>query len=376
MVNVVSPVSRVVGDGRRWRERRVRVQVVSALVAAASMVAVAGCGTTEPAPTVTATATTTPDAQMSKSAPPEPEVTPVWPLTGRETSKDTDRPVVSVKVENSASARPQSGLEDADVVWETIVEFDVSRLIAVFHSRYGRDVGPIRSVRPMDPTVVAPLGGALVYSGGQSGILKLARGMSTVTTIDENNASGSMWRARGRYAPHNLYGDTTKMAGLVGKKYASEPKEQFAFAPDAASATAVTQGRRSNGASLVMSSLSAPSWTWNSDDKTFMRFEGGSAHVSATAGQLSAVNVVVIEAKHIDSGFNAQNNAPVPDYVLTGTGKAIVWSHGHVVRGTWHKKKKSSALVLRTTGGEELLLAPGNTWVELLPQGKGTVTVK
>ncbi len=138
---------------------------------AAGLLILAGCAA-EP-PQVPPPVTVTPTVDVTRSTPPAPAVPIVWPLTGVETDSLPDRPAVAVKIENSRLARPQTGLNDADMVWETIVDFDVSRLVAVYHSKTPSGIGPIRSVRPMDMAIVAPLHSPLVYSGGQSGILAL-----------------------------------------------------------------------------------------------------------------------------------------------------------------------------------------------------------
>ena len=77
------------------------------------------------------------------------------------------RPALAIKVENSGEARPQTGLDQADVVWEQVVEGGISRFVAVYQSQVPAEVGPIRSVRPMDPAIAAPLHGLIAFSGGQ-----------------------------------------------------------------------------------------------------------------------------------------------------------------------------------------------------------------
>ena len=77
------------------------------------------------------------------------------------------RPALAVKIENSVDARPQSGLNAADVVWEEVVEGGITRFVAVYHSTLPPEIGPIRSVRPMDAAIAGPLHGLFAFSGGQ-----------------------------------------------------------------------------------------------------------------------------------------------------------------------------------------------------------------
>ena len=89
-----------------------------------------------------------------------------WPLTGVAVEAPPQRPALAVKVENSVAARPQSGLNAADVVWEEVVEGGITRFVAVYHSNLPPDIGPIRSVRPMDAAIAGPLHGLFAFSGG------------------------------------------------------------------------------------------------------------------------------------------------------------------------------------------------------------------
>src|SRR3712207_2257043 len=95
------------------------------------------------------------------TAAPVPPPAVLWPLTGVESEEDADvdRPALAVKIENSVQARPQTGLGDADVVWEEVVEGGIARYVAVYHSSFPEQVGPVRSVRPMDAAIAAPLRG-------------------------------------------------------------------------------------------------------------------------------------------------------------------------------------------------------------------------
>lgn len=350
---------------------RRRDRTLAALAVAAALMSAACSPQPQPSPSPTATQTPT----QIPSPTPTPTVEPAWPLTG--VAGDVkDRPAVAVKIENTHAARPQSGLEDADVVWETIVEFDVSRFIAIYHSHYPEEVGPIRSVRPVDMKVLAPLEGVFVYSGGQSGILRLVRDTHQIFALDENTGSSAMWRSRQRFAPHNLYGSVKGFAELAPEPHSSSPDPGLAFAIEGATPTAVAEGEKVSHISLNMSAAAQPTWTWSKDKEMWMRSEGSEPFMSATAGQIGTQNVVVIEAKQFDSGFNAQNNAPVPNYDLDGMGVAHVLSGGKMITGIWEKSALTSALTLYDKNGKEVLLEPGRTWVELLPKSQGSFSTK
>ena len=127
--------------------------------------ALAACGSDAPTPTAASTSKTTPAPSSTPPPPPPPPV--YWPLTGIESGTVPARPALAVKIENSVDARPQTGLNAADMVWEEVVEGGITRYVAVYHSTLPAQIGPIRSVRPMDPAIAAPLHGLFAFSGGQ-----------------------------------------------------------------------------------------------------------------------------------------------------------------------------------------------------------------
>lgn len=341
---------------------------------ALALAGVAACSSASPQAPEPETVTVTPTIQPDRVAPPEPVVPIVWPLTGVPTAEVAARPAVAVKIENTRTARPQSGLDQADVVWETIVEFEVSRYVAVFHSQVPEEIGPIRSVRPMDPLIVAPLHGLLTYSGGQPGILNLVAG-SGVQSISHDAGAAGLYRVSFRSAPHNVYGSMATWLSHADADHSAPPGEQFGFALNAEQATALSAGTPASTLSLTLSGASHPSWTWDAGTGTWLRAEDGTPATAASGARLSAVNVVSITAEHPNSGFGAQGGAPVPTYNLVGEGDAVVATGGMTVAGRWTKAAADAPMKLVLPDGQPLLLAPGNTWVEMIPAGSGSLTV-
>lgn len=344
--------------------------VLAVLAALTASMVLAACGSTpSPASTVTAQAGVTPN----KSAGPTPTLPATWPLTGVP-GDVVSRPALAVKIENTSQARPQTGLEQADVVWETIVEFDVSRFIAVFHSQVPAEIGPIRSVRPMDPPAVGPTHGLFVFSGGQAGILALVRD-SPLQAISHDAGAPGLYRISARSAPHNVYGDPKALWAQADAGHQAPPPEQFVFARTPAQAAAVAQGRPATSLSLRLSAASSPAWSWDAGTGTWLRSEGSVPATAASGARLSAVNVVSITASHPASGFGAQNGASVPTYTLVGSGDGVVATGGQVLDVHWRKDSADAPLQLFTANGAAAPLAPGNTWVELVPAETGSLTI-
>lgn len=327
-------------------------------------------GKSEPAPTPTVTVD--PNVDADKGAAPEPVVPVVWPLTGVAIDELPAQPAIAVKVENTSAARPQSGLEDADVVWETIVEYEVSRFIAVYNSNLPKEVGPVRSARPVDLRVVTPFNPLFVFSGAQKRMVTRI-GRSDVQAISHDAGAAGLSRSSARRAPHNVYANLETIAKAADDKHSAAPAQQFSFAADAAAATAAASGTETKTLALNLSAAAKPSWTWSKD--AWKRSERDAKAMNAKGDQLQATNVVVVEVEQVDSGLDAQGGTMVPDNILEGKGKALVATGGKTLEAVWVKKDKNAPLTLETTDGQPLDLAPGNTWVELMPKGMGSYDV-
>jgi len=132
-------------------------------------------------------------------------VPPVFPLTGLPAGADPKqaRPALVVKIENVPEARPQSGLIEADVVYEEIVEAGLSRFIVVYQSKDADPVGPVRSIRPSDPTIVKPLNPLFAYSGGTSKFINMLHAAG-ITDVGVDAASKAYYRRPGwRHRPRS-----------------------------------------------------------------------------------------------------------------------------------------------------------------------------
>lgn len=350
--------------GTSWRRlARPAVGVVAATL-------LAGCTQT---PVPVPAETITPTVITDKTAPPDPVVPTVWPLTGLE-GDVVERPAVAVKIENTSQARPQTGLENADVVWEEIVEFGVSRLVAVYHSDLPPEIGPIRSIRPVDAKIASPLGGLLAFSGGQDGIVNYLA-QTPLQLMSEDAGDPGFYRIRARSAPHNVYGSLETFLEQADAEHTSPPPGQFEFAARPGRSAAELQGTAASQIRLALAPGVAPRWTWSGERQRWLRSEVSGPAVSAAGERLSAVNVVVLEAVSYDSGYDAQLGEPVPDLRLEGSGSGLVATGGKTVPVTWTKPTRGSPVELTGPDGTVATLAPGNTWVELVPLPDGAVTV-
>jgi hypothetical protein len=106
-----------------------------------------------------------------------------------------------------------------------------------------------------------------------------------------------------------------------------------------------------------------------------LRAEGATPATVRSGARISATNVVALKVRLVNSGTTDPAGNPVPETVLEGTGEATVFTGGHAVGGTWTKTGTDAVLTLATADGAVITLAPGTTWVELVPQDSGAVTI-
>ncbi|WP_278236465.1 DUF3048 domain-containing protein [Isoptericola sp. AK164] len=354
---------------RHGAHGRTTAAVAGLLVFSAGLVGCTG-GEPAPAPTTTVAASTGP---VAKGLPPDPDVATVWPLTGVETDTVADRPALGVKIENSPQARPQAGLEDADLVWEEVVEGGISRFLAVYHSQIPEAVEPVRSVRPMDPAIVAPLDGILAYSGAQPPFIADVRDSGTQSVIMDAGDPGFR-RDPARPAPHDVIGDPETFLAQDDGQRTTPPPQLFRYAPEASRATAAGDASSSVEIDVRLSPAQRTRWAWDAGSGTWLRSEGSSPSMSTSGVQHAATNVVALRVEVVDTPYRDASGAAVPETQLVDSeGVALVASAGGYVAAQWSKGSLSDPIEL-TRDGEPVELAPGSTWIELVPRDGGSWT--
>lgn len=336
-----------------------------------------GCGPGQAGAVAGPTPTTTVDArtQGDRSGPPDPDVPIVWPLTGVRTQKVADRPAVSVKIENSEAARPQVGLAAADIVWEEVVEGGITRFVATYHSKIPDAVEPVRSVRPMDPAIVAPLGGILAFSGGQGPFIAATEREGTQTVVMDDGDAGFR-RDPGRVAPHNVIGSVPTFLAQADAERTSPAPAQFQYARAVGEGSAPRAGKPAREVDVRLSRLQRTVWTWDRENKRYLRSEGTAPSVAADGRRHSARNVLMLSTFVFDTKWVDPSGAPVPEHRLAGSsGTGTLVSMGHSITVRWSKKDHRSPIVVKTRNGKVAQLDPGSTWVELVPRGTGSWSV-
>ena len=276
------------------------------------------------------------------------------------------RPALAGKIDNHPSARPQVGLDEADIVFEELVEGGLTRYIAVWHSSLPAEIGPVRSVRPMDPEIVSPFGGIFAYSGGQVRFIQMMQEAPVYNAIHgQPDTEETFYRTSAKVAPHNVL---VKAPELVDQHLnLPAPERQFAYAPSVEESTAVAAGSPVTSMNPRFSGFSSPTWEWDGTQGTFLRFQTNGAADSASSGnQIFATNVVVLQV-----GIDVVED--IPTTRLVNQGKGWVATGGSILEINWFKATPESPIILTTDDGEEVRLGVGNTWIELIPNDSSDV---
>lgn len=298
------------------------------------------------------------------------------PLTGEQVTETiADRPAVIVKVDNSPAARPQAGLNDADVIYEERVEGSVVRFLAVFQSEDADVVGPVRSVRGTDAAIVAPIGGVFAFSGGIDPFVSKVKAAGVKTVLESDDSSVGVYKRAGKVRPFATYANTEKLRRQDTKD--TPPPSLFARLPDgAAFAENNDEATTVLGVRVVFGSLTTADWTWDADENAFLRSTNNTKHLLEGGARLKTDCLILQTVPYKPTQYTDRSNTVVDEAVITGSGKAIVLCDGHAVEARWQKPSQKAVTTYTSADtGSAIKLPVGRVWVSLVPTN-GVITLK
>ena len=302
------------------------------------------------------------------------DVEKMSPFTGKELLPETwlkrPRRVIAFKIDNNINARPQSGLQEADAVHEILVEGGMTRFLAFFYDNTSKYLGPIRSARPTDPTVVRPYGGTLVVSGATAGLIPSIRELGV--PVLEEQSSPVMFRISSRNAPHNLYADTE----LVREKIEDRGFYFLQPGPGPIYPFGLNQTNWIEGADKITVKYSEfTTVIWKLDGDKYSRFiiDKYSADKEAVAHNfisqdgnysdiLQTETIVVLQGP-----IYKDKATTLPSVLTVGVGNAYVFNNGKYIVGTWRRGDINESFVLTDIDGIDIEVPPSTQWVHILP---------
>ncbi len=264
--------------------------------------------------------------------------------------------VLAVKIDNIALARPQTGLNHADIVYVLPVEGGLSRFLAIFSSHFPPVIGPVRSAREDDLALLRQFGRpAFAFSGATPRLLPYIHRTARIVNLYAGTARG-YYRDFSRAAPYNLYAHTRQL--LAQAPGASKAHDiGFRFGPPPAGGEAT----RSEPVSYQAASFR---FTWSAKAGRWLVSMDGSPAVTSGGARLSAATVVIQHTTVRTSQFKEYGSRP-PYAESTGSGTAIVLRDGQAWTAHWSRPTANGGTTFTTASGQPMTFARGQVWVVL-----------
>nr|WP_239534188.1 DUF3048 domain-containing protein [Thalassobacillus pellis] len=287
----------------------------------------------------------------------------VYPLTGKVTDKSIDHRALAVMVNNHTKARPQTGLSDADIVYEVLAEGMITRFLAVFHSEIPDTIGPVRSARPYYVELAKGFDAIYIYHGAAKFIDEQIQkdGIDFLNGAYYDNDGKLFERASFREAPHNSYLLTSGIKDALERKGYDMEKKMEPL-PFSEKGNAADGGKLVSKLKIVYSNnpLETVSYSYNKKSEKYVRSSDGELSVEYGKEKALAVdNVFIVETKHrvVDSAGRRKVD-------LTSGGKGYLLQKGKLHEVTW--KNEDGRIV-----PENMEFVPGQTWINIVPEDPG-----
>jgi len=306
----------------------------------------------------------TPTPTLAPTLPPRPENEN--PLTGLQVDDPgvLQRRPVHVRVGNDPGARPQVGLNDADLVYEEVVEWWVTRFTAIYLSRAPEMVAPIRSARLINTQLTQQYGAALVNSGGSDGV-RWELSQQPIVNLDEY-----FWPQPYFYRENE--GWQTRLAvNLIAAHQLMEREEMAAAVPLRGFVFSDEPMGGNPGQTISIpypQRTSQTEWRYDADRGRYLRWVSGEVLVDfASNQQISAANVIIYYAEHLPTEIvEDSNGATSIRIIVNGEGRAQVFRDGVVIEGLWRSDGAQTPEFV-FPNGQPIPLKRGNAWIEVVP---------
>ncbi|OGE76205.1 MAG: hypothetical protein A3C85_02200 [Candidatus Doudnabacteria bacterium RIFCSPHIGHO2_02_FULL_48_21] len=289
-------------------------------------------------------------------------------IAGEQDPKQTQNgPFVAVIYDNDPNARPQFGLSEASIVFETVAEGGITRMLAFFdkHQKITK-IGPVRSARPYFVDWARGFGSALAHSGGsREALAQISSLGNAFHDINEFFNEHTFRRDTRRTAPHNLFTSSDLLQSFAsGKAWPLEMQ----ISPWAVSDEKAGENVQTTATSIRVD-FSYPqfvaSYQYDVTNKNYIRSLGGRPDKDAINGQqITAKNVVIL---YTTSSVIDPKLLTV-DLITSGSGRAMVFTNGKVMQARWQKSGSAGELKIVDADGSSVVIGHGPTWIEVIDQ--------
>ncbi len=278
-------------------------------------------------------------------------------------------PPLALKIDNAPTALPQQGLQDADIVFEELVEGGLTRFLAIFHSQIPTSVGPIRSGRSTDIPLLMPFDGALFGWSGSNWAFRKLLDTVAITDVGLYRKPSHYWRQTERISPSNLW---VRASQLFNKEahdpHSSEPLWPYELSEETTSAPS----REIKGVKVDWGSTKVEH-LWDAARSGWARSQNDDPHVvldlKGEQHELAPENLIIQFTKYVLTNEEDVNGARIPlGLVSEGSGTALILKDGGLIEGRWIKANVTVHTDFFDNQGRLIAMSPGSTWVLLAPR--------
>lgn len=322
--------------------------------------------------------------------------TETCPLTGVKYGQDQEQwwsshEPLAVMIENEIDARPQSGINAADVTYETLAEGGITRTMNIFYCQDVGIVGPVRSARTYFLDWVSEYGNYPLYAHvGGANTPGPANALGQIGTYGWNDYNDLnqfaigfpvYYRDETRQGhqvatEHTMYSVTTrlwavgKQRGITNVAKDGTPWNSNFVPYKFTTATPPSERPASQVISIPWSGPDyAVKWTYNPKDNLYYRENGGVPHIDRDTGkQLTTTNIIILfqTQQNADDGY--ENNSHLL-YGTIGSGDALVFEDGKEIKASWQKTSRTARTIITDSNGNDVEFTPGKLWFEILAIG-------
>ncbi len=272
-----------------------------------------------------------------------------------------DKPVLAIKIDNTRAAQPHAGLQAADLVYVEEVEWDLTRLLAIFNSSLPPEIGPVRSARISDIEMLAPFGKVAFSNSGMQAKLKPYIAAANLYDVSAERIYDGFRNDPGRPAPVDHMADPVALlAAAPDAEKARDIGLVFSQTPPAGG-TPITQVKATWPSSEV-------SFTWDPTEGNFIVGLNGDESRSTEGGPQRAATAVIQSVAQTDSGFGDKYGGRTPLIETVGKGAAIVLRDGRMWSVTWERPDELSGTTFTLPDGSPMPFAIGQEWIVLLDE--------
>lgn len=284
-------------------------------------------------------------------------------------TKDANIVPACVMIENAAfsGVRPQSGLSSASVVYEVIVEGGITRLMALYGGEQADPIGPVRSARDTYLEFASEYNCAYIHAGGSYTAIQAIPQLG-IRDIDALRESKWFWRDSHKFAPHDLFTNSTNLYEAIAKGHSwteTPTYESWKFVDD----NQLPSGDTANQVNILLGGAYNVTYDYNTERKFYERTNGGVSHIDSNTGKVLTVRNIIVQ--HVPAGTSIEGKDRI-NFNVTGEGVVEIFRNGILTKGIWKKVDRLDRTQFYTEDGKEIPLVRGNSWVEIAPEGYST----